>query len=98
MIQVVSAEERKAAYVETFSSPAGQIVMADLIRCFGFTTRSTFGRTPYETYANEGSRAVLLHIDNRLYADLTEQGEAEIDAGAPHPTQETVDDDVSTGD
>lgn len=68
----VSAVDLHHAYRDFLASPAGQIVLADLIRHFGYTTRSTVGRDTHETYCNEGRRSVLLYIDRVMSTDPRE--------------------------
>lgn len=58
------------AYKEVFSTSAGQIVLADMLRRFGFTRSSTFvpgdsARTAF----NEGGRTVLIHVGRMIDAD-----------------------------
>ena len=69
MALTVSAVDLHHAYKEVLTSQAGQIVLADLIRHFGYTHRSTIGRDTHETYFNEGRRSVLLYIDRALNTD-----------------------------
>jgi hypothetical protein len=62
----ITPAELHEAYNDTFGSPAGRIVLTDLIYHFGFTTKSTFGNTPEESAANEGQRSLLIYIDKVL--------------------------------
>lgn len=70
------------AYRRLFSTEDGKTVLKDLMRsCFFLTP--TQGKDSYETYLNEGSRAVVLRIMNtsktsedeieRLSAAITEE-------------------------
>jgi hypothetical protein len=47
-------------YKECFSSPAGEIVLNDLIVAYG--DRTSFSSDPYGTAFKEGQRSVLLRI------------------------------------
>lgn len=69
MTPTVSAVDLHEAYNRAFSSQEGQIVLADLVRHFGFTTRSILGRDTHETYAHEGQRSVLLYIGRIMSTD-----------------------------
>ncbi len=86
---VVSKADVAAAYKTAFSTPDGQIILADLMRRFSFTRRTTFvqgdegGRI---MAANEGSRTVLVHIGIMLDArpeDLQDYEETQHDEGVP---------------
>ena len=53
--------ERHACYSRVFETTEGQLVLEDLKqRCFHYFP--CFGGDVYQTYGNEGMRAVLLHI------------------------------------
>lgn len=69
MARTVSAVDLHRAYRDVLTSEAGQIVLADLIRHFGYTTRSTVGSTPEATYFNEGRRSVLIYVDRVANTD-----------------------------
>ena len=60
----------KAAYVDTFSTPAGKKVMEDLEkRCF-FHTTSYVLRDPETTIFNEGTRANVLYMKTMMDMDI----------------------------
>lgn len=69
-----------SAYKETFATPAGKIVLSDLMKSLCFMS-STIGETPEQTYYNEGARAVVLRILKTLdakpedYKELIDNGE-----------------------
>jgi len=58
----VTDEEVRQAFREVFETPQGRVVWLNLLHKFGFMDKTTMGRTPEETYANEGARCVVLHI------------------------------------
>lgn len=68
---VVTPADLIAAYRETFSTSAGQIVIKDLMRKFGFTLRPTRkpGETNDDMNMNEGSRRVLIYIGVSMEMD-----------------------------
>lgn len=80
-----SARDRLAslqhAYRQTFGSPMGQCVWADLTA--SFSTRSSFTRDPLTTAFREGERSVWLRIQAFLTKDL--------DALLPPQSQEVHD-------
>lgn len=82
----VSAGDLHHAYREVFGTQAGQIVMADLVRCFGFTERTLIGPDPHTTYANEGRRSVLLHVQRRLTEDPQDEDLSTPQYGDVHPS------------
>lgn len=57
------------AYKVVFSTGEGRIVLADLMRHFGFTLSSTFDENHAKMALNEGTRTVLIHIGRRLETD-----------------------------
>ena len=60
------------AYKQVFSTPEGQIVIADLLHRFGFTRHSMFtpGTTrPEDVLFREGQRDVVRHIGVNLDSD-----------------------------
>ena len=61
-------KRRRSDYVDTFSSPQGERVLADLHEFCG-ASKSSFGRNPYETAHNEGMRRVWLRIEAFLRMD-----------------------------
>lgn len=69
------------AYKQVFSAQEGQIVMADLLRHFGFSRNSTFNVNPGSMAYNEGQRSVLIHVGRMLDADPTELEEARKSTG-----------------
>lgn len=80
------ALERRAAYREVFSTPAGELVLADLARFCGGNTE-LMGLTPDVTAYNVGKHRVLqrissfLAIDDRKVIELArQQQEIEPDA------------------
>lgn len=65
-----SAVDVIEAYKKIFSTAEGGIVLADLMRHFGFTMNSTYvDGSPNGIYLNEGARRVLIHIGRRLDTD-----------------------------
>lgn len=74
----VSKSDVVLAYQSALSTQEGQIVLADLMRRFGFTTWSTFVEgDPNKTSWQEGQRSVLVHIGRMLEADPAEAEEHE---------------------
>ena len=65
-MHALTETEIRQAYNEVFSTEAGRVVWLDLLHHFGFMGKTTRGVTPEETYANEGSRCVTLHIHGRV--------------------------------
>jgi hypothetical protein len=58
-----------SAYKDVFSTQAGQVVLSDLLRLFGFVDRSTFvSDDPYGRIqaGQEGQRSVIIHIGKRI--------------------------------
>ena len=69
--RVVGKIEVAEAYRDVFSTPEGQIVLADLMRHFGYNTTTTFvAGDQYQSARNEGSRIVLVHIGRRIDTDI----------------------------
>lgn len=70
------------AYKQTFSTPEGQIVAADLMRRYAFTRKTTFcpGEPEY-TFFYEGQRSVLIHIGVQLDADPSAFDEPKVELG-----------------
>ncbi len=65
------------AYQEVFATDAGHVVLADLMRRFGYTRTSTLVEgSPDRTALNEGQRTVLVHIGRQLDLDPKEADEA----------------------
>lgn len=99
-MKMVSPVDLQKAYQDVFTSPAGHILMADLIRQFGFTTRST--RVPGDRQAsdmNEGARLTLVYIERVLHTDptTTQAEEADYD-GSGHRADDDDDDTSPSGD
>lgn len=75
----VSPADIIMAYRQVAASEAGQVVLQDLIRKFGYSRSSTFqaagDQEPYRTFIHEGQRSVMVHIGNMIDADpaLVEQ-------------------------
>ena len=66
------ADELNRAYAQTFGSPAGQIVLADIdLFCFGLESVAVPG-SPDRTFMNEGRREVLLRIQKFANVNLKE--------------------------
>ncbi len=68
MIDLTPEKEKKLriAYVQTFGTVAGQIVLKDLqIRCFKYQSTVIAG-DPYATHTNAGAREVLLTIEELM--------------------------------
>lgn len=63
-----AASKTITAYRRLFSTEDGQIVLQDLMSSC-FLTRSTIGTTPYETYYNEGARAIVLRLIQQANLD-----------------------------
>lgn len=63
----ITQEVLRAAYIDVFGGPSGQVVLADLLRRFGFVTRSAFapGAPDLSAY-QEGQRTVLIHVGRML--------------------------------
>lgn len=57
------------AYHEVARSEAGQIVLADLQRQFGFATHPMFRGDVNELVHRDGQRAVLAYIGRKLESD-----------------------------
>lgn len=57
------------AYHEVARSEAGQTVLADLQRQFGFVTRPMFTGDVNEMLHRDGQRAVVAHIGRMLESD-----------------------------
>ena len=75
----ISRDECAEAYKSVFGTPEGQIILADLMRRFGFTRHSTFldgEPTVNAMLIREGQRSVLIHIGVQMDLDLetSEQG------------------------
>lgn len=63
--KTVDVQDKEVAYKQVFASPEGQIVLADLIRRFGFTRKSPFVEArgePHNFAFLEGGRAVMIYI------------------------------------
>lgn len=67
----VSRADTILAYKSVFATQDGQIVLADLMRHFGYTNHSTFseGGDVNQTLVREGQRTVLIHIGRRINSD-----------------------------
>ena len=74
-----SEEQVRDAYRAVFDSPSGAVVAADLLRRFGFQSKSTFdGQNTELMCFNEGTRFVVLHIQDMVNNPAPqEQEEAE---------------------
>lgn len=67
---VAGAVDVVLAYKKVFSTQEGAIVIADLMRHFGYTMNSTFDpAAPHTQPFKEGQRVVLIHIGRRIDAD-----------------------------
>lgn len=68
---VAGAMDVVLAYHTVFGSQEGKIVLADLMRHFGYTLQSTMPADGNLNVMarNEGSRVVLIHIGRRLETD-----------------------------
>ena len=87
--RVVSADEVLAAYKQVFSTPEGQIVLADLLKHFSYSRESTLKfpnplskQVPDPEggiYYREGQRTVVMHIgimmDGERPKEEAKQGE-----------------------
>lgn len=74
------AESRKHAnkqakiivdYQRVFGGEVGKRVLNDLFKRFGFTHTTAIANDPHGTYFNEGQRAVILFILERMKMDTT---------------------------
>lgn len=70
------------AYQQTFGSPEGQMVVADLLRRFGYARQPTVPPhsgapiDPYRALYCEGQRSVLVHVGLMLDSDPLQVKEA----------------------
>ena len=72
MAREVTPSDTVMAYQDVFTSPAGQIVLADLMRRFSFTRQSTFQpgiSRDIDTVFYEGQRSVLVKVGYMLDVD-----------------------------
>jgi len=65
----ISPVDTCVAYKIVCATQEGQIVIADLMRRFGFSRSSTFDPDPYRTVLHEGQRTVVMHIGRQIDAD-----------------------------
>jgi len=69
----VSRAQLAAAYQAVAKSEEGQIVIAHLQHCFGYTVNSTYtpgkDQSALDTVYAEGQRSVLVHIGRWLNTD-----------------------------
>lgn len=65
------------AYKEFAATQEGQIVIADLMRRFGYSRQSTYspGEAAQDVTFREGQRVVLVHIGRMIDADPAEAQE-----------------------
>ena len=56
----------RQAYQDVFNTPAGELVLHDILAAGGILSTSLVPHDPYATHANEGKRALALHIVSRL--------------------------------
>lgn len=95
---VVSEVDLHHAYRDVFTSQSGRIVLADLVRHFGFTKRSTIVPGDAQlSAANEGSRRVVVWIERRLTQDPQDENltEPQLDPEpAPFSSQQEGDEDA----
>ena len=80
---------RRLAYVQTFASPTGQVVLADLAR-FCRANKTTFNADPRLHAVAEGRREVFLRIQEHLR--LTDEQLWALYAPAPSPQVRSNDD------
>lgn len=71
-VKEISPYDVAVAYKQVFATQEGQIVMADLLRYFGYTRNSTFDPNPGAMAYKEGQRAVLIHVGRQLDLNLAE--------------------------
>ena len=64
--------EISAAYKSVAASPEGQIVIADLVRRFGFSRQTTFDTDLGKMAWKEGGRTVLVHIGRMVDMDTSQ--------------------------
>lgn len=77
MSRRITRAEIAVAYKETFSTDAGKIVLADLVRQFGYVNESLFNcqntdpriKADQVAAMKDGHRQVLIHINFNLNAD-----------------------------
>lgn len=69
--QLAELSNLKQAYCDTFGTPAGKKVMADLENLC-FIDRTTFDLNPGAFARNEGMRLVVVHLKNMINMDLEE--------------------------
>ena len=72
----IKQEDIHAAYEAVFLCQEGEIVLADLVRHFGFATKSTLvpGDPSYSAY-HEGQRTVMVHVMKILEGYYNKQKE-----------------------
>ena len=76
----VTPAEVCMAYKQALATPEGHIVVADLMRRFGFSRITTYvPNEPERTILNEGQRTVLVHIGRMLDADPSEFTEPSVE-------------------
>lgn len=73
----VSKADVANAYQTAFATPEGQIVLADLMRRFGYTRGSTLHENAHTMAFREGTRYVLVHMGKMMDADPSELAEYE---------------------
>ncbi len=78
----VSPVDTCIAYKVVAGTQEGQIVIADLMRRFGFSRHTTFvSGDPNRSTLNEGQRTVIIHIGRQIDADpasFEDQNEVEM--------------------
>lgn len=67
------------AYKVVAASPEGSIVIADLVRRFGFSRQTTIDADPLRMAWKEGGRTVMVHIGRMIDMDTSQI----VDATAP---------------
>ncbi len=69
--RIISPADVAIAYKQVFSTQVGQIVLADLMRLFGFNRHSIYqkGGGTEQMLLNEGGRKVLVHIGIQIDLD-----------------------------
>lgn len=72
-MRTVSPHDVMIAYKQMAATPDGEVVLADLVRKFGYARNSTFNPgDPYSTVMCEGQRSVVVHIGRQVEGELSD--------------------------
>lgn len=63
--------ELSSAYKQVAASPEGSIVIADLVKRFGYSRQTTLDADPLRMAWKEGGRAVLVHVGRMVDMDTS---------------------------